>query len=62
MDKCDKDEACEGVECGGSYCSWWKNGKCDEAHEHTVADNGVDKMCVKNQDFSGKCVITAIQN
>ena len=24
MNECDKDKTCEGVECGGSHCSWWK--------------------------------------
>ena len=55
MNECDQDTTCEGVECGGDHCSWWKNGKCDEAHEHTLSSNGVDKMCVKKRDFRGKC-------
>ena len=54
MNECDKDTGCEGVECGGSHCSWWKNGKCDDDHEHTLPSNGVDKMCVKKPDFRGK--------
>ena len=57
MKICDIDTACEGVECGGSHCSWWKNGKCDEAHEHTLASNGVDKMCIKRQNFSGDYIL-----
>ena len=54
MNECDKDKTCEGVECGGSHCSWWKNGKCDEAHEHTLPSNGKDKMCVKKPNFRGE--------
>ena len=54
MNECDKDKTCEGVECGGSHCSWWKNGKCDDAHEHTLPSNGKDKMCVKKPNFRGK--------
>ena len=52
--ECDKDETCEGVECGGSHCSWWKNGKCDETYEHTLPSNGIDKMCVKTPYFLGE--------
>ena len=54
MNECDNDQSCEGVECGGEHCSWWKNGKCDEAHEHTLSSNGIDVMCVKKRDFSSK--------
>ena len=25
---CSSDPNCGSVECGSSYCSWWRNGKC----------------------------------
>jgi len=28
MSLCDADSNCWAVECGGDYCSWWKNGVC----------------------------------
>ena len=37
---CSKDQDCETVECGGNYCKWWKNGKCDDEKELTLLSNG----------------------
>ena len=33
QDQCNKDENCGAVECGESYCSWWKIGKCSIKEE-----------------------------
>ena len=33
---CIEDDTCESVECGSSYCRWWKNEMCNEAPELTV--------------------------
>ena len=52
--ECDKEETCEAIECGGGYCSWWKNGKCDEAHEHDGAPEEGLKTCIKKPDFRGE--------
>ena len=27
--RCNKDRNCGAIECGGGYCSWWKNGICE---------------------------------
>ena len=26
--RCTSDPDCSGVDCGSSYCSWWRDGKC----------------------------------
>ena len=54
--ECDKDETCQGVECGGNHCSWWKNGKCDETYEQTLPSNGIDRMCIKTPYFQGEAL------
>ena len=38
--KCDMDNNCSGVECGGriNYCAWWKVGKCITEREKDVDD------------------------
>ena len=37
--KCSQDNNCGAVECGGSYCSWWKLGKCTMKHAYIETDN-----------------------
>ena len=51
---CSKNVSCEAVECGESYCSWWKNGKCNEEHELTQSSDGFVLTCLK--DGKGKCI------
>ena len=38
--KCEMDDNCSGVECGGriNYCAWWKVGKCITEREKDVDD------------------------
>ena len=45
---CIKDNNCESVECGSSYCRWWKNGKCNEERELTESVDGHILTCLKN--------------
>ena len=47
-DSCSKNVSCESVECGESYCVWWKNGKCDEAHELTESSDILALTCLKH--------------
>ena len=53
---CMKDSECQSVECGKDYCIWWKNGKCDDAHELTHSMAGLGLTCLKdiirNESFS----------
>ena len=48
MNECDKDKTCEGVECGGSHCSWWKNGKCNNANQLKVSADYNVLTCLKD--------------
>ena len=50
---CIKNVSCEAVQCGGSSCNWWRNGKCNDATELTPVDTSV-LTCLKSQYFSGK--------
>ena len=52
METCSKNADCEAVECGGSYCSWWKNEKCNEVHELTSSEEG-SLTCIKGIYFKG---------
>ena len=52
-DICSKNVSCEAVQCGGSSCNWWRNGKCNDATELTPVDTSV-LTCLKSQYFSGK--------
>ena len=45
---CIEDDTCESVECGSSYCRWWKNGMCNEAHELTVSTDDHVVTCLKD--------------
>ena len=45
---CSNNVNCEAVECDASYCSWWKNGKCNEAKELTQESNEGVLTCLKN--------------
>ena len=54
MYKCSKVQDCEAVECGGTYCKWWKNGKCDEKNELTLLSNGTLLTWLK--DLNGKLI------
>ena len=45
---CIEDDTCESVECGSSYCRWWKNGLCNEAHELTVSTDDHVVTCLKD--------------
>ena len=47
-DNCIRDEFCQSVECGDSYCRWWKNGKCNEVHELTEKFDGSTITCLKD--------------
>ena len=47
VETCGKNVDCEAVECGGDYCSWWKNGKCKEVHELSRAFGGETQTCIK---------------
>lgn len=33
---CSDDPTCNGVECGGGYCSWWKRSSCASDNERTM--------------------------
>ena len=48
--KCEMDDNCSGVECGGriDYCSWWKIGKCITEREKDV-DVHYHVTCTKIQ-------------
>ena len=54
MDICDDDLNCEAVECGETYCSWWANDKCNDAHELSDRTSGSIHTCVKIPDDNGK--------
>ena len=65
MDTCDKDVTCEAVECAGGYCSWWKNGKCNESHamstneyiyNQPVEPDYIIKTCFKRLDDKGNFI------
>ena len=47
MDTCDKNLSCEAVECGDNYCSWWKNGKCNDVYELSDLNYGIVRTCIK---------------
>ena len=49
-EKCDSDENCGSVECGGDHCSWWKKGVCsvgEELGESSDAEEDPTKICRK---------------
>ena len=54
MDMCDDDLNCEAIECGETYCSWWANDKCNDAHELSDRTSGSIHTCVKIPDDNGK--------
>ena len=51
---CEKNETCEAVECGEDYCSWWKNGQCNEYYKLTSANKGDLHTCMKLGNANGK--------
>lgn len=47
MKMCSKDQSCQAVECGESYCRWWNNNKCNEAPELTLPSESNELTCLK---------------
>ena len=45
---CENDATCEAVECGESYCTWWKNGGCNEYSKLTTANTENLRTCIKD--------------
>ena len=48
--KCNGDSDCTGVECGGGYCSWWKNACTTQVEENSVLPGAI--MQCNKQDNS----------
>ena len=57
MYTCSKNEDCEAVECGESYCLWWKNGKCNDSHELSLQSAGIVQTCLKGILDKGERII-----
>ena len=42
------DDSCEAIECGTSYCRWWKNNKCNRVSDLFHSNVGYLQTCVKH--------------
>ena len=51
---CERNTTCEGVECGGGYCSWWKNDKCNDPHDFSDDPPGMYQTCIKISGIKGR--------